>query len=204
MEEIISNNLKKLLKEYKINQNELAKIAGVSESTVGKWILKKATPRMGAIQKIADYYNLPKSYILEEKPTNIIELKNEFIKIPILGKIACGEPLLAEQNIEGYFYELTEFLPSGNVFGLIAKGNSMEPTIPDGAKVLIREQNDVEYGEIAAVIVNGNNEATLKRVKKQGNNILLIADNSNFDPIIINPNEAFKIIGKAIRVTKDL
>ncbi|MDZ5712278.1 helix-turn-helix transcriptional regulator [Jeotgalibacillus haloalkalitolerans] len=66
MTEILSENLKKLLREYNMTQSQLSKIAGVSESTVGKWVLKKSFPRMGVIQKIADHFNLPKSYLLEE------------------------------------------------------------------------------------------------------------------------------------------
>ena len=202
--EIFAENLQKLMKKKDVEQKELAEYIGVSETAVSSWVRGEKYPRIDKIQKIADFFNVPKSAITEEKPTNIIELKNEFVKVPILGTIACGEPLLAEQNIEGYFYEFKELLPSGNVFGLIAKGNSMEPTIPDGAKVLIREQNDVEYGEIAAVLVNGDTEATLKRIKKQGDMIILMPDNPEYEPYIITANNPAKIIGKAIRVTKDL
>ncbi|MBK3493481.1 helix-turn-helix domain-containing protein [Viridibacillus sp. YIM B01967] len=204
MESIISANLKRILTEYNLNQNELARIAGVSESAAGKWILGKSTPRMGAIQKIADHFNLPKSYILQENPTNLIETSPQTVRIPILGTIACGDPILAEENIEGFMYEIADSLPSGNLFGLIAKGNSMEPTIPNGSKVLIREQNFIEYGEISAVLLNGDTEATLKRVKKQGNIIMLMPDNPQYEPTIITEDNPAKIIGKAIRLTRDL
>ncbi|OXS74168.1 hypothetical protein B1B04_10585 [Lysinibacillus sp. KCTC 33748] len=70
--------------------------------------------------------------------------------------------------------------------------------IPNGSKVLIREQSEVEYGEIAAVLVNGDTEATLKRVKKQGNTILLMPDNPKHEPYIVDKNNPAKIIGKAI------
>src|SRR5690625_3209193 len=94
MERIISSNLKSLLKEYNINQSELAKIAEVSESTVGKWILQKSTPRMGAIQKIADHFNLPKSYILEEKTekaSNTLAKTLEYPYYPV--SISAGLPI---------------------------------------------------------------------------------------------------------------
>ncbi|MEC1714995.1 LexA family protein [Schinkia azotoformans] len=201
---VLAKNLQKLLDEKRITQTDMAKDLGFAETTVSSWLLCKKYPRLDKIQKMADYFHVKRSDLTEEKPTNIIELKNEFVKVPILGAIACGEPLLAEQNIEGYMYELTEDLPNGTVFGLIAKGNSMEPTIPNGSKVLIREQNNVEYGEIAAVLVNGNTEATLKRIKKQGNMIILMPDNPEYEPYIITENNPARIIGKAIRVTKDL
>lgn len=203
MENIISANLKKLLKEYNLNQNELAKIAGVSESTVGKWILKKSTPRMGAIQRIADHFGLPKSYILEEdKPNNLYEVAPATVKIPILGEIACGEPILVEENYEGYRYESPDMMPSGTNVYVKAKGDSMHPTIPDGSLVLIRQQPTVESGEIAAVRIDG--EITLKRVKKQGDIVMLLPDNPTYEPIIINGGNTAAIIGKAIRYTRDL
>ncbi|MFF2794948.1 LexA family protein [Lysinibacillus xylanilyticus] len=206
MENIISRNLKKIIRDYQITQNELAKIAGVSESAAGKWILGKSTPRMGAIQKIADYFNLPKSYILNEEalPKNLIEFSPATIKIPILGEIACGDPITAEENLIGYRYESPDNLPSGKLMYLQAKGDSMEPTIPNGSYVLIREQPEVENGEIAAVLVNGDTEATLKRVKRQGDTIFLMPDNPKHEAYIITDNNPARIIGKAIRFTQDL
>lgn len=62
IETVVSENIQKILDDYNLSNVELSKIAGVSESTVGKWVLKKATPRMGSIEKMANYFNLPKSY----------------------------------------------------------------------------------------------------------------------------------------------
>ncbi len=205
IEEVVSDNIKKLLRDHNLNQSDLAKIAGVSESTVGKWVLKKAAPRMGAIEKISEYFGLPKSYILKEDfPTNVIEIAPATVRVPVLGKIACGDPILAEENIKEYRNESPDMLPSGTTFYLEAFGDSMEPTIPNGSLVLIREQPEVEYGEIAAVLVNGNEEATLKRVRKQGDMIMLMPDNPAHDPYIITEDNPAKIIGKAIRVTSEL
>lgn len=67
---LFSNRLSALLNEHNINQTELAKILGVSESTVGKWMLMKSLPRMGIIQKLSDYFGVPKSYFLEEAAAN--------------------------------------------------------------------------------------------------------------------------------------
>ena len=66
LKNLFSIRLTKIMDEHGLNQNELANILGVSESTVGKWVLKKALPRMGIIQKLADYFNVGKSYFLEE------------------------------------------------------------------------------------------------------------------------------------------
>ena len=80
----------------------------------------------------------------------------------------------------------------------------MEPTVPEKSYVLLRKQEDVEDGEIAAVIVNGDNEATLKRVKRQNGIVMLIADNKDYSPILITPENPARIIGKAVKVSFDL
>lgn len=200
IETIVSDNIKKLLAERNLNQSELAKIADVSESTVGKWVLKKSAPRMGAIERMANYFDLPKSYILEEpKASNIIEVSQRTVRIPVLGIISCGDPILAEENYEDYRIELEDRLPTGKLFYLEAKGDSMHPEITDGSMVLLREQADVENGEIAAVMVNGNTEATLKRVKKQGDMIILMPENSDYEPIFVTKDSPAQIIGKVVR-----
>lgn len=211
----ISRNLKILREKYKLTQQELADIAGVSNKAVSTWEKGTKEPRMGAIQKIADHFDLKKSHLIEDGgleqlsfynkiPDNMTPVTSELVSVPIIGEIACGDPILAEENIIGYGYELKETLPSGEVFLLIAKGDSMQPTIPNGAKVLIRSQADVESGEIAAVLVNGDTEATLKRVKKQNGSIILVPDNPAHDAMVITEDFPAKIIGKAMRFTNDL
>lgn len=204
IERIISRNLKKIMSDNKINQNQLSKIAGVSESAVGKWVLGKSTPRMGAIQKIADHFNLPKSYILSERTENIVPISPKTSPIPVIGEIACGNPIIADENIIDYRHESIDLLPKGTLFYLKAKGDSMEPTIPDNSFVLIREQPEVEFGEIAAVLMNDETEATLKRVRKQDDFILLVPDNSEYQPVVVTHENPVKILGKAIRISYDL
>ncbi|MFJ8519021.1 LexA family protein [Lysinibacillus xylanilyticus] len=195
---VFSINLKQQLDKRGLNQKDMARDLNLPETTVSNWMKASTYPRPDKIQLMADYFNIRRSELTEEQPTNLIEIQPNFAKIPILGIIACGEPILAEQNVEGYMYEFSELLPAGNIFALVAKGDSMEPTIPNGSKVLIREQSEVEYGEIAAVLVNGDTEATLKRVKKQGDTILLMPDNPKHEPYIVDQNNPAKIIGKAI------
>ena len=126
------------------------------------------------------------------------------VKIPLLGAIACGDPILAEENIERYMSEPAEYLPTGKLFYLQAKGESMEPTIKDGSLVLIRQQPDVEDGEIAAVLFTEDNEATLKRIKRAGQTVILMPDNRDFEAIVATDDNPVRILGKAVRVTTDL
>ncbi|PEB56212.1 XRE family transcriptional regulator [Bacillus pseudomycoides] len=204
MKEIFASNLKKYLDRNGINQTYLANDINVPETTVSNWIKANTYPRPDKLQMLADYFRINRSDLTEEKPSNLYDASIHPVKIPILGKIACGLPICAEENFEGFRYEMSDILPQGELYYLEAKGNSMEPTIPNGSFVLIRKQTDVENGEIAAVLINGDTEATLKRVKKQGDVVILMPDNSSYEPIVLTSNVPARIIGKAIRFTRDL
>lgn len=116
--------------------------------------------------------------------------------LPIIGTIACGEPVLADENIEGYL-DVEKKLNAD--FCLRCKGDSMiNARIYDGDIVFIKSQPDVEDGEIAAVLID--DEATLKRVYKMPGRITLRAENPNFKPIELKENDMknIRIIGKAV------
>lgn len=205
MKKILIKNLNYYLDKKGINQTDMARILNIPETTVSNWMKGETYPRPDKLQLVADYFEIRRSDLTEERiPSNVIPIQPNFVKVPVLGVIACGEPILAEQNHTGFRYELSDTLPSGNLFYLQAKGDSMEPTIPNGSYVLIREQPEVEYGEIAAVLVNGDTEMTLKRVKRQSNTVFLMADNQSYEPYVITEENPARIIGKAIRYTQDL
>lgn len=122
-----------------------------------------------------------------------------FVNKPRLGVIACGEPILAEQNIEDYD-RVPEHINCD--FTLKCKGDSMiEARIMDGDIVYIKEQPTVENGEIAAVLIG--DEATLKRVYLHGNSLTLLPCNSKYPPLVYNGSELenIRIIGKAVGFT---
>ena len=177
----IGKHIRNLRKEHHYTQATLAKALGVKPTTVASWEQGRNKPLMDKVQKISLLFNIPVSELVDDndtfnKPSNVIYPLSDSlqrVRIPIIGEIACGDPITAEENIEGYTEETFEKpIPSGNLFALRCKGHSMEPTIHDGSLVTIREQPTVEDGEIAAVLVNGDNEATLKRVKHQGDLIM--------------------------------
>ena len=175
----MANNIKKLREQHNISQAELAQIAGVSNKAVSTWETGRNEPRMGALQKIADYFDIRKSDIIESEPlpSNLHRVK-PIRKVPIVGRIACGLPILAEENINGYTY-----LPEGISadFALECQGDSMiDANIFDGDLVYIRLQPEVENGEIAAVRIG--EEATLKKVYYQKGSVMLMAANSEYPP----------------------
>ena len=203
---IFSKNLNVLMNRMGTNVSDVSEKTGIPYSTVNDWKNGKKMPRGGNLQKLADYFHVNLSDLTSESsPTNIIPVTpDNMVRIPIIGTIACGDPILADENIIGYRYHLRDRLPKGQTLYLTAKGDSMEPKIPNGSDVLIRLQNDVEDGEIAAVLVNGDTEATLKRVKKQGSIVMLVAENNAYAPYIVTKENPARILGKAVGVSFDL
>lgn len=194
---IIAKNLKRLMDDRELSNVELSEIIGVSESTVGKWLLEKSIPRMGAIEKLASYFHINKSDLLEDR-SNAKEIKLDIQprKIPILGKIAAGTPILAVENHEDYF-DTSEFINAD--FALQIQGDSMIGSrIYDGDIVFLRKQSYIENGQIGAFLIDG--EATLKIFNKQNNTVMLLSSNPSYSPIILSPDRENLILGKLIGV----
>lgn len=211
----IGSQIKALRKAHGYTQASLANVLGVKPTTVASWEQGRNKPLMDKVQKMSMIFNVPIAEIVdEESQGNLNEIPNvvyplsdglEQVTIPIIGTIACGDPITAEENIEGYTKETFEKpVPSGTLFALRCKGHSMEPIIPNGALVTLRAQPDVEDDEIAAVLVDGDNEATLKRIKHQNGMVMLLPENKDYTPIILNKENPGRIVGKVIHVSWDI
>lgn len=201
----IGERIKELRENKNLTQTELAELLGFKTyTTVSKWESNDNYPKGKDLKRLSEIFGVTSDYLLGLTAESLLNKISKFIKIPVLGVITCGDPILAEQNIVDYREEIAENVPSGELFYLQTKGNSMTPTIPENSFVMIRKQETVENNEIAAVLVNGDTEATLKRVRFQGDTIILMPDNSEHNPIIANEENPVRIIGKAIKVSIDL
>ena len=202
----VGEKIKKARETKNIAQVELASLVGISKQTLYKYengiITNIPSNKIEAIAKVLD--TTPASLMGwdETLPTtdfegieNIIPMPR-MTKVPLLGTIACGEPILAEENIESYVN-----MPEGvhGTFALKCKGDSMiNARIFNGDIVYIRQQPTVENGEIAAVLID--NEATLKKVYQYPNRLELRAENPTFAPLEYE-GEAMnniRILGKAV------
>lgn len=199
------DKIKQLREKRGLTQTQLSELLGFKTyTTVTKWEANENFPKGKDLKRLAEFFNVTSDYLLGLTIEDMMEKVGNLIKIPVLGTITCGDPILAHENIESYIDEVEENLPSGELFYLKTQGDSMAPTIPQNSFVLIRKQEYVESGEIAAVIVNGDNEATLKRVKYQGDIVMLIPDNKAYEPIVITESNHARIIGKAVKVSINL
>lgn len=187
--------------ELGLTLEEVGDYVGVGKSTVRKWehgdIENMKRDKIALLSKILKLS--PLTFITGEVeygiPDNIIPLP-KMKKIPLLGTIACGEPILATENIEALI-NADENLSAD--FALRCKGDSMiNARIFDGDIVYIREQPDVEDGEIAAVLIG--EEATLKRVYKYPSKVVLRPENPLYDDMICSKEEMneVRILGKAV------
>lgn len=195
----VGAQIRKYRKAKGMTQKELGFRLGVAHNTISGYESGANEPDQNILFAIADILGVSVNDLFPS-PTNLEPVNPEFARIPVLGTIACGDPILVAENYAEYIYMPKDRLPSGKLFFLRAKGGSMTPTIPDGALVLIREQPEVESGAIAAVLVNDDEEATLKRVKRQGNMLILLPDNPGYEPIIVTPDKPVRIIGRAVQV----
>lgn len=209
----LNEKIKHLREKGNMTLEELAQKVGVSASTILRYETGNIKNlRRDKIKNLADALNTTPAYLMgwedEEKENEIYKYKNihpiELKKFPLLGEIACGEPVFCVEDRESYVLAGADIKAD---FCLKAKGDSMiNARILDGDIVFIRKQPSVENGEIAAVIID--DEATLKRVyyDKSNNYLQLIAENPRYSPMVYANEqlETVRILGKAIAFQSDV
>ena len=136
----------------------------------------------------------PRAIEILDESFNMI--RREMVNVPIIGTVAAGQPILAEQNIEGYFPIPTEYMPNKQSFMLKVKGESMiNAGIFDGDKVLVKQQATAENGDIVVALVDDS--ATVKTYYKENGHYRLQPENDSMDPLIVDKCE---ILGKVFGV----
>ncbi len=192
-----------------MNLGDVAKEVGVAVSTIQRYEKGKIEKmKLPVIEAIAKALRVDPDWLLcrteQMNPsdmssiTNLIPLPQTY-QIPLLGEIACGSPILAEQNIEAIL-EVPQHIKAD--FALRCHGDSMiDVHIHDGDIVYIRQQPDVDNGAIAAVCIE--NSATLKRVYKYPDKLVLSPANPQYEPLVYTGEELdqVRILGKAVGFT---
>ncbi len=212
-----SERFKLLRKERGLSQAALAAELGFTKSSVNMYERGDREPGLESLETIADFFNVDMDYLLGKSdvpnrflytptsdaesvalPDNILPMPATYT-VPLLGTIACGEPILAAENIEDNV-EVPEHIHAD--FALRCKGDSMiNARIHDGDIVYIRQQPAVNNGEIAAVLIG--DEATLKRVYVYEDHVVLQPENPGYAPLVYfkDAMQAVRILGKAVGFT---
>lgn len=206
MQELNMGQKIKLLREkHNLTLEQVGNIVGVGKSTVRKWETGEiANMRRDKIAALAKALHTTPAYLMDwNDNTQLTE--NKGVQIPVLGYVRAGYPIYAEENIIDYEEISTTMAASGEFFGLRICGNSMEPRMFENDVVIVRKQPDIESGEIAVVLVNGD-EGTVKKIIKSENGILLVPLNSNcsYEPHFYSNEEIencpVTIAGKVVEV----
>lgn len=191
------SRIKYLRKLDNLTQQQLADALGVAKSTISMYETGQREPDFETLEAIADYFNVEMRTFFPggQSVPGILPLPANKA-YPLVGDIACGTPILAEENISEYI----QFPDDMEVdFCLRCRGDSMvDARIYDGDIVFIRQQPEVENGEIAAVLIG--EETTLKRVYRTGDTLTLVAANSAYAPMVYTGEhlENVRILGKAV------
>lgn len=210
-----SDRLRALRTERYMSQMELSKYIGVSKSSINMYERGEREPGIETLEAFADFFNVDmdfligKSNVANKFSTDIPTAKNiipmpETYKAPLLGRIACGEPILAVENIEDYI-DIPKNINAD--FGLECKGDSMiGADIRSGDIVYIKMTPEVQDGEIAAVLIG--DEATLKRVyyDREHSELTLYAENPAYSALRYRGAELeqIRIIGRAVGLSRSL
>lgn len=206
----IKERITMLREEHKMTKKQLAKILHVAPSLVSEWERGTRAVRTEHLVNLADYFGVSVDWLMgRDAPRSLSPHLppgawplGSVVKIPVLGVIRAGEPLIAEQNIVAWEEVPVGMIRNGDYFFLQVSGDSMiGARIAEGDRVLVRQQPVVDDGEIAVVMVNGE-EATLKRVHRRNGQVILTSENPNCPPMLV-PEEEAAILGKVVKVWFD-
>lgn len=203
----LGSRIKELRLERKMTGDELGRVLGISKSTISLYEHDKSTPDDAIKKKICSYFDVSFDWLMgitTSRTTIYPKRTGRGVPIPVLGRVVAGIPLEAVEEILDYEEITPELAATGDFFALKIRGHSMEPRMLDGDVVIVRRQDDVDSGDVAIVLVNGN-EATVKRVKKQEDGITLIATNTSvYEPHFYSNKEIqslpVQILGKVVEL----
>ena len=197
---MFNERLKTLRIQRKMTQSELAKKIYISQPAYSKYEVGTASPNPETLSKIADALDVSVDYLLgsDSQPA-----RPGYIRIPVLGRVAAGIPIDAIEEVIDWEDISADTAGGGEYFGLQIKGHSMEPKISDGDVVIVRRQPDVDSGDIAVVLVNGD-DATVKKVKKSPQGVTLIPSNPAYEPMYYTNAEIeslpVQILGRVVEL----
>lgn len=194
--------LKALCRENGITVTALLKELDLSPSKGTAW-KNGATPKGDKLLKIAERFQVTTDFLLGDDKTKSTPQNREVLRIPVFGKVAAGVPMAAIEDILDYEEVWKDEYSDGEYMALQIKGSSMEPKFSEGDVVIVKLQPDVDSGQIAVMIINGD-EATVKRLVKHKEGIALVSTNPTYDPMYFSNKEIeelpIKVFGRVVEL----
>jgi len=188
-----------LRKNKGVTQKDISDYLGISRQAYANYEAGNRAPDFQTLKKLSAYFSVSVDYLLGNETI----ANKSGVRIPVYGSVAAGIPIEAITDIEDY-EEITEDMArTGEFAALKIKGRSMEPRFTEGDVVIVRLQNTIESGDIAVVIVNGD-EATCKKIKKTPEGVMLISTNPDYEPMFFSNKEIeekpVRIWGKVVEL----
>lgn len=201
---MFSDRLRAARNHAGLSQKELALRLYISQQAYARYEAGSSSPNPDTLSKIADELNVPVDFLLgRETVFDAPSSSAGGVWLPVLGKVAAGIPIAAIEYIEDYEEISSDLAKTGDFFALRIKGDSMTPRIQDGDVVIVRQQTDCDSGDVAVVLVNGE-DATIKRIKKTPEGLMLIPNNSQYEPVFYSNQQIeslpVTIIGKVVEL----
>lgn len=214
----MSTDIGKFIKERRIalgkTQRDIANEVGATEATVSRWESGHIdNMRRDKIASLAKALRISPMQLISDEPSPpadglpVIPIDDRTFRVPVVGRVAAGQPIVADEEIIGYEYIDNKYSKDGHeYFGLRIVGKSMEPTIMDGDIVIVRRQDYIENGQIGIILIDGEC-ATAKEVKESPEGITLIGHNAAvYTPHFYSAREVqdlpVQVIGRVVQLVR--
>ena len=201
----VMQRIEDCLNEQGKKKIDLCRAISIGTGTLSTWKSKERIPSSEYLPAIAEYLGVTIDYLLtgsEPMGCQFVDI-NESVKVKVLGRVAAGTPIDMVEEVIGEESISMELAKTGEFFGLRISGDSMNPRMFSGDVVIVRQQEDVESGQIAIVAVNGE-EATCKKVEKHSNGIMLVPLNKAYEERFYTNEEIMslpvRILGRVMEV----
>lgn len=204
---MLQDKIKERRKALGMTQQDLAQAMNASRSTVAMWEIGRVDLPLSVLTELALVLETSVSYLVDEEDIGKLPVSNAIpytpgrSMIPVVGSVRCGPGGLAYQDLQGS--ELADVPNPDEYFYLRAEGDSMAPDIKEGDLVLVHQQEQVESGELAVVIVDGE-EGMLKKFIRKGDAVVLQSFNPDYPPRVLvgEELEAMRIAGRVMEVKR--
>ncbi|UYL94154.1 transcriptional repressor [Geobacillus phage vB_GthS_PK5.2] len=196
LQKYVGEKIKEFRLKRGMSQEELADLLQTTKQTISRYEIGDRKANQDVLFKLSEIFKVSIDDFFPPK-----DKRSVFATVPVVGKVSCGNGIIAYEEIESYETVPADWVDGGEYFFTRAKGDSMiGARIMDGDLLLIRRQNDVDNGEIAAVLID--DEIVLKRVYKTDGTIILQSENPAYQPIVVKPEDAksVRIVGKLKKV----
>lgn len=168
------NPFKEMRMQHGFTQALLARRLGVNQTAISQWERGVTTPSPALLLKLCDLYGTSADYLLGREA-------HRGRAIPVLGQVQAGLPVEAVEDVLDYEEIPGDLADRGDFFALRIRGDSMEPRMREGDVVIVRRQATADTGDIVVALIG--EEATIKRLKKRGDGLMLIAFNPEYEPL---------------------